>query len=203
MFILVSNYNTSLEWLDDYTENYFVYDRSDTKEFVDKLPRHKYKRVDNIGWDIYDKLTFIIENYDHLPPVALYTKGNIFKYISKEEFDAIAFNNSFTPILTQHHNTDGDINFYLDGMYYERNNSWYLLPHPAKHFKSYNEFAREMGLPTPNYLPFAPGSNYIVPRENILKHSKAFYEKLRSYVDYSQTPGEAQIIERALYTIWK
>jgi len=54
----------------------------------------------------------------------------------------------------------------------------------------------------PKYIKFAPGSNYIVTRDNILKHPKSFYEKLRHYIDYGPTPGEAQIIERFLYTLW-
>jgi len=52
------------------------------------------------------------------------------------------------------------------------------------------------------FVPFAPGSNYILPRENILKHSKKFYELLRSYLEWDRYPGEAQIMERGLYTLW-
>jgi hypothetical protein len=53
------------------------------------------------------------------------------------------------------------------------------------------------------YLPFAPGSNYILPKENILKHSKDHYQKLRSFLEWDVYPGEAQILERGLYTLWK
>jgi hypothetical protein len=53
-----------------------------------------------------------------------------------------------------------------------------------------------------DYVPFAPGSNYILPKETILKHPKELYEKLRSYLDWTVYPGEAQIIERGLYTLW-
>ena len=60
-----------------------------------------------------------------------------------------------------------------------------------------------IGIDKMEFVPFAPGSNYILPRENILKHPKEFYEKLRSYLMWGRYPGEAQIIERGLYTIWR
>ena len=56
----------------------------------------------------------------------------------------------------------------------------------------------------PKYIRFAPGANYIVPRENILKIPKIFYENLKVFVSHCATaiPGESHIIERAFHTIW-
>jgi beta-1,4-mannosyl-glycoprotein beta-1,4-N-acetylglucosaminyltransferase len=87
-------------------------------------------------------------------------------------------------------------------MYNEKNTSWYLRTFPAKYFNSYNQFIKGFGMEIPKYIKFAPGSNYIVRKENIQKHPKSFYEQLRHCVDYSALPGEAQIIERFLYTLW-
>jgi hypothetical protein len=87
----------------------------------------------------------------------------------------------------------------MNGLYHEINNYWYLKSHPAKRKKELVDF---LGIKYKLYLAFAPGSNYIVPRENILKHSKDFYIKLRSFLDWTVYPGEAQIIERSLYYIW-
>ena len=55
---------------------------------------------------------------------------------------------------------------------------------------------------------FAPGGNYVVPKANILKFSKEFYEKLKFFVSYEppeefqSTSGEAYLIERLLYMMW-
>ncbi|MEK6883085.1 MAG: DUF3431 domain-containing protein, partial [Nanoarchaeota archaeon] len=163
----------------------------------------KVIKVPNIGWDIYDKFTYIIDNYDNLPESMILTKGNIFKYITKEEFDEICNNDFFTPILTKHHKTYMPICFYgEDGIFNEINNSWYLNDLKTKYFNSYNGFAKHFGFPTPQYLKFAPGSNYIVTKENILWYPKEFYKRLRDCVSYSALPGEAQVIERCLYTMW-
>ena len=202
-FLMVSNYNADIGWILDYTDNYIIYDRSDTDEWIKPFDSKKVIKVSNIGWDIYDKFTYIIDNYENLPETIILTKGNIFKYITREEFDKICNNTSFTPIFTKNHQTYMPVCFYgEDGMFNEINNSWYLNALPTKYFKSYNQFIKPLGLEIPKYIKFAPGSNYIVTRDNILKHPKSFYEKLRHYIDYGPTPGEAQIIERFLYTLW-
>jgi len=187
----------------DYTDNYLVYDRSDTDERVKPLDQAKVKRVPNIGWDIYDKLTYIIENYDNLPDVVILSKGNVFNHITKEEFDGVCNNKQFTPLLTKQHKTSMPVSFYSeDGMFNEINNSWYLKHLPAKYFNSYNEFISRLGIDIPKYIKFAPGSNYIVTKEDIYKHPKTFYEKLRNMIDYTALPGEGYIIERFMYTLW-
>lgn len=202
-FLIVSNYNADISWILDYTDNYTIYDRSDSDEWIKPFDSKKVKKVSNIGWDLYDKFTYIIDNYENLPKTMILTKGNIFKYITKEEFDAVCNNDSFTPLFTKYHKTYMPTCFYgEDGMYYEINNSWYLRALPVKYFKSYNQFIKLLGIEPSKYLKFAPGSNYLVTKENIHKHPKSFYEKLRKCIDYSATPGEAQIIERFLYTLW-
>jgi len=202
-FLMVSNYNADISWILDYTDNYIIYDRSDTDEWIKHFDPKKVIKVPNIGWDIYDKFTYIIDNYDSLPETMILTKGNIFKYITKEEFDGVCNNTFFTPLLTKHHKTYLPVCFYdKDGMFNEINNSWYLRTFPAKYFNSYSQFIKQFGLEIPKHVKFAPGSNYLVTKQNILKHPKSFYEKLRCCVDYSTLPGEAQIIERFLYTMW-
>ncbi len=187
MFI-VSHYKSDYKWVKKYTEDYIIYDK-------------EYK---NVGYNIYDILSFIIEFYDNLPKTCVFVKDNVMeRHITKKEFNKLIKNKTFTPLLTKDHKTDGTISRYVDGVYEERNDSWYLPHYGSKHFKTYKEFAEIMELPNPPYLPFAPGANYIVPRANILKHPKSFYKKLLSFVSYTQLPGEAHAIERALYTIFK
>lgn len=195
MRYIISRFEHDLSWLPKYSNDYVLYDRSPE-------PIKGSIVVPNIGSDLYDKLTYIIDNYNDLPSVAVYTKANIFKYISEEEWDKICENKTFTPILTQTHKTYLPICFYdEEGMYNELNNYWYLGAHPPKSQESLKELLELINNVT-LYSRFAPGSNYILPKENILKHTKVFYMKLRSFLDWSIYPGEAQVIERNLYHIW-
>jgi hypothetical protein len=218
MKYILSRYNHDISWVKEYTDDVVIYDRSENP-----LPGSIV--VANIGSDIYDKFTYIIDNYDNLPDVALYSKANLPKYISKGEFDKVKDNTTFTPLLTQGHpeilcdlnilkqqgwEPPKPFSFYKDGIYYELNYPAFLKHHPTKEPKwCYTDTFRGfpllklLGIDKMEYIPFAPGSNYILPKEKILKHPKSFYEELKSYLEWDRYPGEAMIIERGLYTIWK
>jgi hypothetical protein len=187
-----------------------LYDRSDN-------PIPGSNIVPNLGTDISDKLHYIITNYNNLPPVAVYTKANLLeKYITKPEFDKVKNNTWFTPLLTMNHQevkydgteeyvkrhgTDKDVSYYKDGIYYELNNLWYLNAHPIKH--NPEEIQALMGIDKLEYIPFAPGSNYILTAEDIRRHPIEFYIKLYNYLMWAVYPGESMIIERGLYTIFR
>ena len=200
MKYVISRYNHDLSWLKDYTTDYVLYDRSDE-------PLEGSIITPNIGTDIYDKFTWIIENYDNLPDVVCLIKANLFKYISKEEFDKVKDSKSFTPLLTQGHKTysdgSGEVCFYKDGIYWERNDSWYLMEHRTKNLATTDQLRDLLRIRDLKYIPFAPGSNYILTKENIKQHSKEDYILLRSFLDWAVYPGEAQLIERGLYLLWQ
>ena len=184
-----------------------IYDRSE-RPMDEIYAGEELIVVPNIGSDIYDKFTFIIDNYDNLPEIAVYTKANLFQFISQEEFEKVLAKaekkKEFTPLLTQNHKTYMPVCFYSDdGMYNEINNRWYLGKYQCKHLGRAQELFDLLRLNDKEYLKFAPGSNYILPKENILKHPKEFYIKLRSYLEHDVYPGEAQIMERALYYLWQ
>jgi len=192
MKYVISRYNHDIEPIMKYAKDYVLYDRSEQAiEGAIIMP--------NIGSDIYDKFTYIIDNYDNLPDVVCLVKCNLFKYITEEEFIKVKDNKTFTPLLTQNHITQPGVSYYKDGIYHETNNYWYLDPHPAR---KADELMELLGLKDLDFIPFSPGSNYILPKENILKHSKEHYQLLRSFLEHDVYPGEAQIMERGLYTLW-
>jgi len=218
MKYILSRYNHDVSWVKEYTDDVVMYDRSE-----EPLPNSIV--VPNIGSDIYDKFTYIIDNYDNLPEVALYSKANLFKYITKEEFDKVKDNTTFTPLLSMNHPEvmcdqglldwyevkSKKFSYYEDGMYYELNFPSYMKAHPFKDqpvlptLDWYHEhpLTKLLQLDKIEYIPFAPGSNYIVPKENILQYPKDFYKLLRSYLEWTVYPGEAMLLERSLYRLWK
>lgn len=195
-FVVLSAYNNDVSWIKDYTNNYVILNAGEPMEGAVQVP--------HIGYNIHAYLCWIVENYDKLPKTVMFIKGTIFeKCISREEFDKVCNNKTYTPLLKQDHHVDGSINKYIDGMYYERNNSWWFEHFVHRNVHNYKEFAERMGLPMPEYLGFAPGACYIVPRSNILKRSKEFYQTLISLMDYDPLPSEAHCVERAFHTIWQ
>lgn len=200
-YILVG-YNQDFSWVHEYTDDYLLYDRSETDEFIKDFPPERVIKTENIGNADYDRLGYLVDNYDDLPEVFLWSKANLFQYMPKEQFDLVCGSEQFTPLLSNSHKTYLPICYYEDGMYHELNNSWYLQTFPAQ-YKTYNEFAEEFNLPTPEYLAFAPGGNYILTKERVHRHPKELYKALRDTLSYTKLPGEAQFIERTYYTLWK
>jgi hypothetical protein len=205
-FLCISNHNNDVNWVKEYDNDYLIYDRSDNDSFIDGL---KYVKSPNVGYNIYDIMTFIIDNYNNLPDVTTFCKGNIFpRHVSKELFENVMNSQCFTPIFDfTLHNPQMPISmFSSDGYYSEINNSWYMGTwHPRKYVTTnYNDFLDyifENPL-HPNYITFVPGANYVVPKNYILKYPVEFYMNLRKFVSYEHLPIEAHIIERSLYTIW-
>jgi len=207
------NYNYTPDWLKDYPDlDWIMYDRSDTYDWLKGFPKHSHTTVNadfrkilytkNVGNADYDRLTFLIDNYGHLPKVFLLSKSNLFNYITKEEFDKVKDNKVFTPLFTQNHKIYEPICRYNNGMFEELNNSWYA-PQFKRKFDTYNDWADYMGLPKPKYLQFAPGGNYILTPKEIHKHPKEFYIKMRDTLEHAVLPAEAHYVERSYYQIWR
>lgn len=181
------------------------HDNEDCKQYTDDVVLYDKKDL-NVGANIYDYMCYIVDNYDNLPELMLFGKTNMFeRHITKEEFEKVKDNKTFTPLLTQNHRTysdnDGVVCYYENGLYYERNDFWYLREHPTKTVNSRNELIKILKLDK-KYVGFAPGGCYIVPRENILQHPKELYEKLKDYTLWNQHAGESYMIERGLYNLW-
>lgn len=208
-FLVVSNYYNHIDWVGEYTDNYLVYDQSGEVAHPNNLDPKKVIKSPHLGHNIRDYCTYIIDHYDALPECVIFATGNVFpRHVSEAYFQKVMNNDFFTPIEDYRKHTEKwPAGFFsADGGFCEINNSWYLKNHPTKYFHDYNDFLRYCFTDPliPRYNRFAPGANYVVPRANILKLPKIFYENLRVFVSHCPTaiPGESHIIERALYTLW-
>jgi hypothetical protein len=204
-FLCISNHNNDLSWVKKYPNPYIIYDRSDNDSLVEDL---NYIKSPNVGYNIYDICTFIIDNYNQLPEYTTFCKGNVFpRHVTIETFEKLMNNKFFTPIFDYklHEPYMPICMFSSDGNFSEINNSWYMKEgKPSKYFKNYNDFLNFIFINPfiPNYNTFAPGGNYVVPKNMILKYNIEFYKNLRTFVSHDSFSSESHIIERALYTIW-
>lgn len=204
-FLCISNHNNNLSWIKNYPNPYIIYDRSDDDSFVEGF---NYIKSPNVGYNIYDICSFIIDNYNELPEYTTFCKGNVFpRHVTIETFEKLMNNKYFTPIFDYklHKPYMPICMFSSDGNFSEINNSWYMNEgKPSKYFTNYNDFLNFVFVNPfiPNYNTFAPGGNYIVPKNMILKYGIEFYKNLRTFVSHDSFSSESHIIERALYTIW-
>lgn len=226
-FLVVSDYNWLPEnieesWVDRLSDNYLIYDRYHRFEEGEKIKHQK-----NVGQNVYDMFHFIVENYENLPENTLFCRaclmnqkdtgspryddnGNIISNgnCTEDFFMNVCNNKTFTEIqdfTSEPWRINGNDNkIGPDDSYLELNTSWYFGKHPGKFYSNINDFFRDMYVnpQIPEYLRFAPGANYIIPREYILKYSKKFYERILDILGWDVIVGEAHMIERAIYTIF-
>lgn len=199
MKYVLTHYSGDWTWVKKYTDDFLIYNRTD-EDIPNSIKRENWGDAD------YDKLTYLVDNYFDLPDVFVWSKSNLFKFITEEEFEKLKDNTDFTPLLTQNHKTysdaRGQVCYYQDGMYYERNDCWYLNSVPALYVNSWEEWAKIHMLPNPAYIPFAPGGSYILTKERVHRYARDFYENMRDMLPYAQRPGEAQLAERSYYLLW-
>tara|TARA_Y100000589_G_C27140429_1_gene624405 strand:+ start:507 stop:1334 length:828 start_codon:yes stop_codon:yes gene_type:complete len=230
-FLCISYFNENIEWLKEYNNPHVIYNKvwesetkfdklnNDNKLSIKLTLQERYPNFNIVngelnGYNINEYLRFIIDNYENLPKTVAFIKANtIGRHVSKNCFNKLIKNEYFTCIeeweshsIKQSSFKSNYAMFSCDGGWMEKNTSWYLNhpKHPIKYFNNYNQFLKFCfkNPVIPKYIRFAPGANYIVPKEQILKYDKTFYKNLKLFTSHSKIPGEAHMLERALYTIW-
>ena len=212
-FLVVTDFNVlpidlTKSWLDDYTDNYLIYDRSHRFEESDNI---KHQR--NVGANIYDIFDYIINNYDNLPEITIFCKSNVIpRHCGVEKFNSIINNTEFTTIenyIRDHPRHSPNIYSFVDetDAYHEKPievDSTVARIHHSKFIHTYKNMLDTIfdNSIVEEYIRFAPGGNHIIPKSNILKYNKQFYKTMRNYVSWHTQPGEAYLIERALFTLF-
>jgi len=225
-FLVVSDYNwipDDLEesWIHKYTDNYLLYDKFHRDNWQESPKLIKQK---NVGQNHYDMFDFIVTHYDNLPDVTIFCRACLFfpkgaKWKPSEERDAstgnfneeafekVCNNTTFTELHDfgpeVHNGRSSKLD--TDGFgFLEINNGWFFNHGQSKYYRSLNTFLLDMykNPVLKPYIRFSPGGNYIIPKENILKYSKKFYERIREIMSWDVITTEIWMIERATYTIF-
>ena len=198
--------NEQADWVKKHPDNMYHIYLKDNGLLSDML-QDNITKIDNVGYNIYSYMKYIVDNYDNLPEVVVFCKNNVFpRHVSKEVFLEQSSRKVFTCIEEP---SRWRLQYPItmlssDNGFMELNTSWYTSHHPTKYFSNFNDFYKFIFEceEVPRYLRFAPGGNYVVPKQNILLRSKKFYLNLMNFVSHHQFSGESHMVERALYIIW-
>lgn len=209
MKAVLVNHNYEPTWLKEYDFDVTIYDRSDDGIVRDLQQYGKVYKTRNIGDVDFDKLSYLVENYDTLPDIFLWGKTNLLKYVDKETLDAALEKGVYTPLLRKDHRTYSDkwgqVNFYREDIYWERADSWFFNAGgvDSRHFHNWNQWCGAFAIPNTAYIPFPPGGNFLLTRQQVQKYSRDLYQSMLETMPYSTRPVEAQCAERSYYFLWK
>ncbi|MGL5258812.1 MAG: DUF3431 domain-containing protein [Lachnospiraceae bacterium] len=221
-FFLIHNYNTVPEELLKYCKEYLIVDCSDDtsiKKKLEDLQLH-VKHIKNTGHNITTYFDFFVQQYEDLPEVICLLKGNMIgRHVSQEFFEQVYNHQYFYYLYDEKQYYDKYGKYKVDGtkneigstfltaenMYTELNNSWFVQSenHPKKYFNDTDDLMKFIykNPMIPHYFTFSPGACYIIRKEQVLKHSKAFYRNLNKIMNYAMDPSfpsEAHQVERIL-----
>jgi hypothetical protein len=200
---VISRYKEDLSWISNYTDSYIVYDKSG-----DQNNDFRFVSSPNIGGNQRDISRFAYDNYEHLPDIMIFLQAYPFDHCKQDVFDALVKKTAFTAI--EYYGSipaNGWEQRTEDGEYMEINNNWYIEAHNFSHGKTcpYTSFDEFMNKYFSDYthldwLRFPPGSQFIVPRKNILHYPKVFWFSLMN--EMNELNGTtAHVVERALWYI--
>jgi hypothetical protein len=202
-FFIVSRFDEDISWIIKYSKNYIIYNKG---EKIDK----KFNSIDieNIGGNQRDIAHFAYFNYFNLPNIMIFCQAEFEPHCKKTIFDKLIQNTEFTS-LEYYGSTpaNGWENRDENGQFKEINNSWYIKAHNETNHQScrYFTFDEFMNKYFEDYQPldwirFAPGSQYLVPKQNILQYPRQLWGDIMNELN-ALSCTESHIVERALWHI--
>lgn len=202
-FFVVSQWNNDVSWVEEYTTNYIIYDKSNT---LTEGP--KVIKCENVGHNLYDIFHYCYSNYDNIPNLIAFLEGNPWDHCNREKFNRVINNKFFTPLESYENAPDYHAAMKCsDAGWMEINNDWYIISHPRRDFSMFQSYNQALDYVFknayhPQFVRFSPGGMYLVEKERILHYSRNFWKSLMEIVSKHSNQPEAYIFERMLWTIF-
>ena len=195
--IVVARYNEDTSWITD--TNTVIYNKGDR---LNNEPNQIM--VPNVGREAETYLRYIIENYNRLPDVVIFTQANVsdhkgtneLHHLFKIKDEALQNGKSNPTAQDESSSWKPDWN-YEDG-------KWFMDGHykDGKHVVFDDWFKTHVSARYPEKLQIYPNAIFAVKKEYILKNSIDFYKGLISLVNWENNPIEAHFLERSWYYIF-
>ena len=199
---IITRYNEDLNWLNNIMNDCIIYNKGKPLNIPNEI------LLENVGLSEHTILYYIINNYDSLPDVCIFSQARIsdsLHFSNKPYDEKYPYYAYLEEIKDQAHK---------NGMSYHRlpkGNAW------IDNFNiviNLNEKYREEKIPfiewfnqnidknKKNLDKFFPCSIFAVSKKLILNRSVDFYKKLLKKVDWTIHPIEAAFLERCWYYIF-
>lgn len=204
--LVISKYNENIGWINDYKDfkelKIYVYDKFGS--FKTKQDNVISIQRPNLGREAETYLYHIIENYDNLSDLIIFTQAYPFDNI---------------PLFFNYLDQDLDLKEFKKyfNWYGERilscdeNGSPGIYPIESGHPNDFNRTLKSIyeevfSKKCPNKIVYKPNASFSVSKDLVLKYSKETYKKLITYLNYKEqenyqgifkyNPYEGHIIER-------
>lgn len=209
--IIVSRYDEGIEFFDTEMNNCIIYNKGEPLGIENEI------LLPNVGRENETYLHYIIDNYNNLPDIVLFTRAKINQYIpdintvlelkNRAINSALVYGKSETNLC---HNINMCTNDYCglcvyisekpynsySPKYFEGN---YLNNTPVL-FTDW--FKQNIDSNFPNIVSMYLMNCFAVKKETILNHSIDYYQKLIVNVNHDVNPAEGNFFDRCWYHIF-
>jgi len=209
---VISSYNNSPEKLVGYFDSFSIYDQSDDQEIAKRLAAvfPHLVATKNSGHSLSHYFAYIIENYHQLPEYIVFLKSNVIpRHIDIQTFEKCIFfsklNNGYVSFFNDKKFEDKiRIAYHIyPGLFFERNNSWYMKRVESRYFKDFNQLLNFLFIDpkVPEFVPFTPGACFGVLASQVERIPLGVWKFLEEITTYKYFPSEAYLVERVLFIL--
>lgn len=205
--IVVARYNESVDWLLDEKDKCIIYNKGTLLHLQNEI------LLENVGRESDTYLRYIIDHYDNLPEVIVFTQARIedhrgsddVSYLLQLKNDAYSFGKS-APFITHYKSNDGLCCWDPQWNCPRKDNSDYFL---HNHYLNHNRipfsdwFKLHVNPVYPEPIHIYRNGIFALRKEIVLKYPKERYVKLREHVTHHINPAEGHFFERAWYHIFE
>lgn len=213
--IVVARYEEDIDWLFPFAKNCIIYNKGGDNININFNWKNTIN-LPNVGREAHTYLHHIINNYDELSGIILFTQGNISDHLPESyKNDEI---NYLMKLISSANINGCSFNAYqhsVGSMSAHKNlkmaDKWKNLGDSSMTFGEWmndifndqsNQSNKSNKYKFNHRICWYMNSVFAIDSEMIKKHPKSFYEKLISYVDNHKDPEAGHYFERAWYEIF-
>jgi hypothetical protein len=200
--IIVARYNENIEWLNSEISNCIIYNKGN------KLGIENEIFLENVGRESETYLHYIIDNYDNLPDVVVFTQARISDHKGRDDVRYLinikneALNYSKSNNFFEHYDKGNNIHF--DKEWNLRKDGYYL----KDNYKNNNPitflkwFKSNIDINYPNPIRLYINAIFAVRKEYIINKPIEYYKRLILEVNHHIDSTEGHFFERSWYYIF-
>lgn len=195
--LVVARYNEGVGWVDAF-ENCTIYNKGRD----DLAARHRSisVRLPNVGREAHSYIHHIIENYDSLEDILIFSQG---AYRPHANYEPTEFKRRATELGDLGFSVNlGDINGFVGSNARSFVLKWHGVDlHTKEPYDLGTWWERTTGEPWVRSRSVFWGATFSVRRDFILRRSKESYQRILKTLDWCTNPMEAHFCERAWFNI--
>ena len=203
--IVVARFNENIDYLHDEIDNCIIYNKGNIQNIQNEY------QLENVGREAHTYLEYIINNYDKLPDIVVFTQAKISDHLGSDNVSHLiniknsALEHTKSQNIIIHYQSPKNNICWDKEWNINIGNGFYSEPRKYKNNKVItfiDWFKENINNEYPNPIYIYHNAIFAVNKQLITKNPIEYYKKLILEVNYTNDPIEAHFLERSWYYIF-